>query len=734
MTAVFNNPFIKPAESYKRAIDPVNQYIQQAAHYLHIQTGDSIAQCITAVQAILRDKELAPKVKDPTVDFLVRPEGEDRHRTSTNLSNYIMSAVGEGRLMAPTFTTYLPPSVKESLIVGNVESEVTNRNRAKKAQFKYEMLAEEANAANNKAEYITYSTNASFSYGEQTSAKLSNNAVSGAMCSASTPLFNPTGHSTLTSTCRSTSGLGNANNEKLISGNRHYYNRDIVINNITSIVSNTDYEALALVLEPTGALRIPTAEQTIACIEYSSSLYWADKVQMDTIKDYVHKLTPMQRAAFVYTGDLYQIMHLNPEYMRGFIAMLSKGIRSNETNMSHPEALVIIKAAEEDILYLARQILQTEFKGRGKDHDKMMGEDILIYLAHTILNIQNTFMEYADFIRVIFMSNNLPASVAYFPDSIRRIALTSDTDSTIFTVQDWQIWYHGALSFSDDAMAVAATMIFLASQSIVHILATMSANFGISPKRLGVIAMKNEYKFDVFVPTSVGKHYFANKSCQEGNIYSERKIEIKGVHLKNSNSPAAVVQHGEELMEFILDKVIKLEKISLPEVLKNVADLERSIRQSIAEGKTEYLRLGQIKEAGAYKEAPNRSPYQHHTLWQTVFADKYISLPEPPYACAKVNTTLTNPSATKAWLASIQDKSIQEKMTKYVTAQEKTMMPTFYVPLDALISGGMPEEIFQIMNVRKIISDLCSMQYLILETLGFYLNSGNGRVLVSDTY
>lgn len=730
----FSNPFMKDTKSYKRNIDPVGQYIEQAATYLSIQTGDDLDSCKKRVQEILRDKTLAPKVHDPIIEFLHRPNYEDRHPDSTNLSNYINTAVRDGRLIAPTLTTYAHPSVKESLIVKNVELKINNRKIAKKAQFKHENLLEQPEISNDPEAKRVNDELATFYKGEQTNNKLSNNAVSGAMCSASTPLFNPTGHSTLTSTCRTTSGLGNANNEKLLSGNRHYWKPDIVLNNITSIISNTDYVLFRKLLIPSGPLRIPTVEETMECITYSSNLYWRSNTDLQNIRDYVSKLTDEQRASFVYTGDLYHIKKYNNDFMRGFITDLAKGVRVNEHNLTDQDSLEIINSTEEDIVFLARQILQTEYKGRSKDHKTLINDPVLLYLANTILNIKDIITRNSDFINAIFITNNVPASVAYFPESIRRAALTSDTDSTIFTVQDWQIWYSGELSFNDEAMAIAATMIFLAAQSIVHVLAVMSSNFGLAADRLKVIAMKNEYKFDVFVPTSVGKHYFATMSCQEGNIFSKRKMEIKGVHLKNSNSPKSIVEHAEKLMEFITNKTLACEKISILEVLRMVSQLERDIIDSISKGEIDYLRLAQIKEAAAYKKDPKDSPYQYHTLWQTVFADKYMSMPEPSYLCVKVNTVLINPTATRTWLAGIKDKDIQTKMTNWLASAKKTELPTFYIPLDVLFSHKMPIEIFEAINTRKIVSDLCGMQYLILETLGFYIESNGGSVLVSDNY
>jgi hypothetical protein len=61
--------------------------------------------------------------------------------------------------------------------------------------------------------------------------------MSGAMSSPSTPLHNKTGHSTLTSGCRNTTSFSNANNEKILTGNRHYYNVNIILNNLVFITS-----------------------------------------------------------------------------------------------------------------------------------------------------------------------------------------------------------------------------------------------------------------------------------------------------------------------------------------------------------------------------------------------------------------------------------------------------------------------------------------------------------------
>src|ERR1035437_1349557 len=223
------NPFVLDRNEYKRDINPIKQYIEQAASYLSIMNNTPIQDNIDFVTNIVKNN-VTGKIKDPKVVYLQRKENGDREKLETTLNTYINESLANHELISPTLTTYLNPKIKKSILVENIEYKIKLRGVAKKAMF----------AADASGDIFTKSLMDK----EQTNHKLSNNALSGAHVSASTPMFNKTAHSTLTSTCRSTSGYGNANNEKLLSGNRHYWSPSSVLNNIVSILSNTDYELL----------------------------------------------------------------------------------------------------------------------------------------------------------------------------------------------------------------------------------------------------------------------------------------------------------------------------------------------------------------------------------------------------------------------------------------------------------------------------------------------------------
>lgn len=715
---MFDNPFVPAKETYKRKINPVKDYVEQAAAFLSRERGLPYEQAIEEVKKLTLGKQY-PTVRFPQIHYLQRDENGDRAPRCTSLINYIREVVERHEILAPTMTTYISDKKQKSILATYIEGNIKKRSIAKKAMFA-------AEAAEDKITEL-------FEDGKQRNFKLSNNAISGAHASSSNPLFNPTSHSTLTSNCRMTSAFGNANNEKLLSGNRHYHAPDIVLNNIVSIVNHTDYELFESVINK-YKLHLPSTEEVISAITYSTDLYWINPTELGYIQDYVEKLHPIEKAAFLYTGDLYHIKKYNDAFIRVFIEALAKKVIAVGDELTDDEALAIMKEYPEDIAALAHQICSEEMKGKGKNYKEMVGTKELTTVALTTRHIGDVLTEYQDFIRAIMVSDNVPASLSHFPESIRRAALTSDTDSTIFTVQDWVLWLNNGNWYNNRATAYGASMIFIASQAIIHILARMSINNGISKDLMYKIAMKNEFFFPVFIPTAVNKHYFATITCQEGNVYDKPKREVKGVHLKNSNSPRFIIEQANAIMNEIMDTVNAGKKISLMYYIKKVADIERGIYKGIESGEAKFFRVGVIKQPASYNSEPERSPYFHHMLWKEVFAPKYGEVGEPPYDIINVATTLTTTSALLTYLETIEDKELAGRFKNFLELYGRKNLKTLQIPIAAISMSGLPKEILSIVDSRSIVVNLCKIFYLILETLGFNILNKKSTVLVSDYY
>jgi hypothetical protein len=707
------NLFVRPTGEYQRDLDVLKHYAQDSALYLHLATGRALAECQRFVSTALKPGGQFAFV-DPAVEYLQRGSNGDRVKGTTTLNHYIKDSVAKHELIAPTLTTYLNPAQKQSILSLYIKENIQLRSVAKKAMFVARAAKQKALADLKKI--------------EQTGRKLGNNAISGAHVSPSTPLYNKTAHSTLTSVCRSTSGYGNANNEKFLCGNRHYFNHHIVLNNIVSIVRNTNYFKLQALVDR-YAIHLPTAQETMAGITYSTDLYWRSARHLATITTLVEQLSPLQRAAFLYTGDFYHLKEHNEALVRTLITRLG-----NQVTGHHPNPSAALKAAPDDHVALAHLLCKKITQGIGKNYSTLEGTPAHATLALTVESIAHTLSDYQDLIETLWCTTNMPPSMAHFPSSIRRCALTSDTDSTIFTVQDWTLWYHGKITFDPAGTQVADTVVFLAAATIANLLAIMSANYGIPKDSLHDIAMKNEFKFDVFVPTQLGKHYFADISAQEGDVFTEHEIEIKGVGLKSSNAPREIIARGTAMMKDILTQVRLNGELSIEKYLREIADTEREIILSIQKGETRFLRSGSIKDAQSYTGDKDTSPYMHHDFWNEVFAPKYGSMPTPPYSTLKISVQLDTPVKLLKWVTGLEDRELANRLSAWSARTGRNKITTLNLPLACVQARGLPTEVLPVVDYVKIVGDIVKIFYVLLETIGYYSNGDKVRRMISTYY
>jgi hypothetical protein len=695
-----SNFFLKENDFYKRNIAPIEQYVNQASIFLSKSTGKSIEEC--KVHVLAEIKKPNSGAINPPITFYERQENGDRERKSIGLREYIGSIISEGEIVAPTLTTYLTPDKKESVLVKFTAMNKKNRSVAKKS-----MLDAKGRGDNEKA----------FAMNKlQDCMKTYNNSLSGTFNSDGSVLKNPSAHSTLTSTIRTVTSIGNAVNEKVISGNRHYRTPAIAMANLVAIVSSLNDDGFKNMLFKNN-IHIPSVEETMECITRSTKLYWHSRKHTTQLSDFVNKLNATERAAIVYIGDLYHFREHNKELMFKMIDKLSTKVESVEKT-DHS----VIHTFPEAVVNMAHIVCAKELAGHAKNYDKMP-DNTIATLAATCRNVVSVLEEHKDIIVEVLLPTILPVSVAYFPLSLRRCVLVSDTDSTMFATDEWVKWFFGKFEFSDKGFAIAASVMLLSTESIAHNLRMLSANIGAAKNQMTGLAMKPEFSFVVFAGTSIGKHYFSRKAVQEGNVFPVPEIEIKGVHLKNSAMPPLLVSKAKEMMELILETVYTNKQMTGAFYMKYIADIEREIKRSLDNNEPTYLKSGKVKDASAYATSEETSPYSRHIMWLDVFADKYGAIEPPPYSTVKIPTTLTTAKKTKDWLLAMEDRELSFKMTNWMNKYNKKQIPTFYVEATHMYSNGLPKEMAEVMDYRKIILDMTKIFKIIGEACGLFIKT-----------
>jgi len=720
------NPFVLPKDQYVRDLDLMKGFFAQNSLYLQRMTGQTEERVMQFLKKELSRGGRFP-LTDPNMMVLRKDSPGNRVKDEITLLNYVKSVSDTQRILSPSMVCYENPKVLKSPSAKFVEAGIAGRKKSKNEMFVAKVNGDKV------LEKIKDA--------EQNAKKIGINSLSGMHGFSGNILFVKSGHSSLTSMCRSATGYGNANNERLLAGSRHYSTPTIALANMLALITSQPHDEFEAAMQKCG-FEYPTVEQTAECIKRSTDLYWRNARKFQQIVDFIVRLSPLERAIVVYTGDLYHIARYNDQFVRTFMDKVVKYDPSkDDLKIEDPFALLTGKSIDDDTKMLATYLNADITRGENFDSMKESGMiDVLEKVAKTALNVQNVMQEYFTFIRVFLTPVLLCPTVANIKGILRRVVLASDTDSTIFTTQDWVTWYTGNDNRTKEGDGIWYTTTYIACQCIVHVLAKLSANMGVIQEDLHRLTMKNEYAFPVFTLTSRAKHYYAFMSCREGNVFDEYEMEIKGVALRSSTVPPAVIKAAKALMKEVMHRADQNRQFTLEELYLIVWRHEQDIYESISRGEHKYLKSAQIQESynNMNKDNPfqDKTNYRHYHMWETIFAPKYGHVESPPFSVIKVPLAINNKTDTQTWFAEAEkvDPEFAERLRDYHVKSGRDQIPTLMLPLSILSGIGMPKEVMPMIDIRRLTYEILESFYMILESLGVFQVDSNYVRLISDIY
>lgn len=720
------NPFILPEEHYQRDLNIIEGYHQDAARYLHLQTGQPLDVCLSFVKDQTRPQK-TQGFNDPRALVIVKDRNGDRRRAGASFMRFLKRVEKENLLLSPSMAAYLPETRAQSTHALYIEEGVRARKRVKGEMFQAQREANQAQVAGDLVTARQKKELAAMKNGEQNNLKINNNSYSGATCSPATILYYKSTHSSLTSTCRTATSYANANNEKFLAGNRHYYSPEITKANLLAIISAADLDKVQKACDQFG-LHYPSAEDLVACVRHSSDLYWQGEGHIEKIRRMALAMTPVERAAILYVSDLFHLHKHNPDFVTQFLLELAKPGDAAMT-ISDEE----FKGYDDDVKMLANLLCFEGVQGRDLGVLKDQNPEIYDQVKATARRIVEVLNHYRPLVEAFWLTRSVPSSIHAFPTAYRKAAVISDTDSTMFTLQYWVEQCFGKVSYSPQAKQVVFAVVFLVSEVVMHILALQSANMGVSKKKLRLLAMKNEFYFAVLSLTTRSKHYYASRDAQEGLFKPVPELEVKGVGLRDSKVPPQINRGAKELMEEIIATVKAEQELDMRSILKRVADVERDITRSLLAGSPEYLSTGQIKTQDSYKNADNAT-YMQYELWRDVFGPFLGETKEPPYSIVKVSLVANNRTEVEAWCERMNNPALATRLKAWLAERKRKDLSTLMIPATVVETSGVPPEIIAGLDTRKVISNIMGAYYLILESLGIFLQDSKTVRLLSDYY
>ena len=698
----YMSKFLNKEHDYKNNIDPIEQYIKITSKYISKKKGMSLEEAEMKIRAYVKDNK---RYKNPKVKFRERNLKGNTEIKIDNLNNYIKYPVKTGNIIVPSFTVYFKPETKKSLHSEFIYENVAERNTHKRLAFKYE----------NEGKIDLFKKHNTI----QKTKKIFNNSLSGAYGSSGTILYNPSAHYTLTSITRCVSGAGNSLSETVISGNRHFATPDITLNYIATVITFIDKNKLSRTVKKYN-LYIPTVEDLMDMVLKSTRYYWKSVIQERKIYDLLLTLDDMEKVWVLYLNDLWHLRKYNEHTLRDMYSLFLE--KPDVSNIDTPkEEMVDFLNKHKEYLNMLHHTRADVLQGKNPVY-KDLDVDTVKELYGSLLKTKETFEKYDELLMTFLITDLLPTNIAYVRDMLREVIVLSDTDSTCATYEDWVIWFYGENRFGSEGMAAAGVIMTLATTSIDHGIKVFASNMNIPKDRINLIAMKNEFYWDVFVNTNVSKHYFADFWIKEGNVRAKPKNEIKGVNLIASNVYSLVRDIRLWIINDVFKQVRLKASIPIKQYLKIILATEQLIINKVLEGSPSILKLDKIKGEDSYKLDKYKSPYFHYLLWQKVFAKKYDNAPDPMYMAVKTPVTTDSKRKIKEFVDELKNTNSEmaAAFEELLTEANKSALGSLKLPLANLLEKGLPKELKPILNMDKIIFDNCNVLYMIVESLGYY--------------
>lgn len=545
----------------------------------------------------------------------------------------------------------------------------------------------------------------------QNAFKIFNNAQSGAMSSEGTPINNKTGHTSLTSTTRCLTSTANLINEQFIAGNRFYNTPENTMQAIMARLQVSDFTAMQKVVDKWG-FAIPTIDDIMKIIEKCSRRYWSSDSVMKRIKLFINTLTDIERVAIAYTLDLVTMYRLNKD-------LITKLFDDYVHIPDYVEGGAGERPSNGDRYVLCVSKLPPESK---------VTKEWVPQLNAYHMELER---KYEDMFKVFFKSPIPPSGLFDVISSVRDCVLTSDTDSSIYTVDEMIANY---TTDQTSVIRLNGSLTYFIRMISVDQHAQLSANMNVSKKNINLLTMKNEYFFGAYITTSMSKHYYATQRMVEGVTNPEPDMEIKGVHLKSSKISPKIKDVAFKLMEEALFAIEESRKLDPAMTLWEIGELEREVMNELMAGDYSWLSKETIKNAAVYSN-PDSQIYLYHDMWDKVFSDKYGQPPELPYVAVKMSVDLGSKSKLAAWLNTIEDMDIRNRMQSFLDSKGKSDLSNLYAPLERLQNlGDIPVEMKQAMDLRTVIKQNFKCIYEVLHSTGIYVMNDKITRLISDEH
>lgn len=576
----------------------------------------------------------------------------------------------------------------------------------------------------------------------QQSIKVVMNSMSGEFGCEGTFLSSPANYNSCTSIARFFVMNAYGHAERFLESNFYFRTFEQVANFVVNCVRLCPDDETILNTSATIGLYIPTAQDVSEFIIKNYKRYSLDR-DFSKVEKLVSTLRPAQRTYVYYMSNLRHLFRANDKFFREWahdvltdehVDYTQQVDDVNEIKTFDKELIILLSTVYNHLLPRNKKgnniaikecLTPQPAQGVPEAHPEIVEKFVILgrHISQKLAQIQPVFD--------LFMSCDV--SIAYVSEHknmYRHTVASSDTDSILFTTRSWLRWYKHNTRIDSDAMAINALVVYFLSKATTNLQYQVSANFGACGPDLLTMTMKNEYMMPIELLTSLKKQYASILKFQEGVIYNEAKLDIKGVMLRGSTYSRSSLNYSGWFIRNLIQVICDKGEVSAADLVVQILRFERLVYDDVSSGKLTYISLDSLRSADEYAE-PEKSIYFNYGLWEDIFADKYgsILLPTKTYVVPLVGFRADRYSE-------FLKKNYPDIHVKYqqTVSRVNPRKKISCMPLNTN-SDHIPEELLPVTDVRKLVYDQCKALYLVAKSLGFNVGNLQDRiVLFSDVY
>ena len=660
---------------------------------------------------------ISEEMKSPMVTFRHYEEEGRPVVKSLPLHVFWTRMVGNN-IFTPSGSVYMRPEVKQSRLRISIRSGIDNRNKFKKIYL-------EQREAGNKREEEFYDN-------KQQSEKVSNNSVIGSQntlysATSSRPNFN-----SVTSVSRMCVKQGYTFSERLLAGNILLLEEHDVVTYCQQHLLHADPRYKEVLKDYN--LVIPEVGEVVGYFMRNLRKY-KYRPNLEFITEYISCLEPEERAFVYYAGCLINLCKKNDAVFRGIFDEIL-----NFEDVDYSD--IDLKNGPKYDSALVNMLLVTEHEDFGyhpETKKKLTFKDALVdnpdgakKFTAKVRHATGVYQKHQPLFKTLITQNVTTLNLHRSEQLGREVVPISDTDSNVFTTQNFVAWYCDGKMFSRKAEQSSSQVVYLVTKAVRHYLGFLCRGCQTAPEDALNIEMKNEFSIPVMVMTLIAKHYIMWSDNQEGKVLPEIRLDLKGVQLRNSAVPKFIRDTFRKYLDTFYKELSENGDVNIDTLLADPAELEHHLYQTLSSGDATMLPNTSINNKEDYK-VPASSSYYYYELWQHVFAPAFGDMPIPGKAYKVHLHNGKRFTKTPRLMAIIKDydEGIYNRLLAYLKETGKDDLAYFLIPQ---FFDKTPDLFLKLMDMRRAINDNMRSYYVFLESLGISTNSLENNSLVTDFY